>query len=191
VLRDRRIRLLLITGAILLAGVLAGQTAVPHYLSPITCVAVAVVVQALRHLRVWTFRTRPSGAFLVRAIPVICGLAVVLRLGVSALNLPLPIFAHPYSWCCVPPGNLPRAQLLKHLNEQAGGQLVIVRYGPNHDFHVEWVYNEADLDQAKVVWAREMGQEENKRLLAYFRDRRALLLEPDEQPPRLTLYPAP
>jgi hypothetical protein len=67
--------------------------------------------------------------------------------------------------------------------------LVIVRYSPEHSYHAEWVYNEADIDSAKVIWAREMDDEHNRQLLEYFKDRHIWLIEADEIPPRLTPYP--
>ncbi len=48
----------------------------------------------------------------------------------------------------------------------------------------EWVYNGADIDASRVVWARDLGAE-NKKLLRYYPDRTAWLLEPDSRPPRL------
>jgi len=60
-----------------------------------------------------------------------------------------------------------------------GQHLVIVRYGPAHDpvRQLEWLYNAADIDTAKVVWAREMGTAENAHLIEYYRDRRVWLIE--------------
>ena len=57
----------------------------------------------------------------------------------------------------------------------------------------EWVYNEADIDQAKIVWAREMDDAQNRKLLEHFSDRTVWLAEVDHQydsPPKLTPYPA-
>ncbi len=66
---------------------------------------------------------------------------------------------------------------------------MIVRYKPDHDFSREWVYNTADIDGSKVVWARDMGAAQNAELINYFKGRHVWLLEPDEDPPRISPYP--
>ena len=81
--------------------------------------------------------------------------------------------------------------MLRRLEQLAGRQLVIVRYSPGRDPFEEWVYNDADIDNAKVVWAREMTPAENEELINYFKDRRVWLLQADEKPARLSPYPVP
>ncbi len=66
------------------------------------------------------------------------------------------------------------------LSKQPGGQLAIVRYGADHHPIDEWVYNRADIDHAKVIWARDMGAAGNLELIRYYRDRSVWLVEPDE-----------
>ena len=46
-----------------------------------------------------------------------------------------------------------RVEVRDALAGQPGQQLVIVRYSPRHIFQEEWVYNEAGIDSAQVVWA--------------------------------------
>ena len=86
------------------------------------------------------------------------------------------------------PNDTPRQLLLRRLNSLAGNHLVIVRYRANHDVFDEWVYNEADIDHAKVVWARDMGDKEEEKLLRYFADRHVWLVQPDFDPARVSPY---
>ncbi len=65
---------------------------------------------------------------------------------------------------------------------------MLVRYGTNHDPLLDWVYNGADVDHAKIVWARDMGTEQNEELLRYYSDRSVWLLDADARPPQLTPY---
>jgi hypothetical protein len=87
-------------------------------------------------------------------------------------------------------GYFGRAEVQAALERLPGRQLVIVRYAPDHEPFYEWVYNAADINASKVVWARDMGQARNEELIRYFKDRHLFLLEADEQPPRLSNYTA-
>jgi hypothetical protein len=189
--RDQRIRFQLVAGAVSIAGLaVEAYYFQAHYAAPITGVILAIVLQGMRHLRVWMWRGKPAGRFLVRAIVAICVLLALLRLGAEPIHFPLDP-EWPHTWCCTGPGDLDRAQLLGQLNRYPGRQLAIVRYHPCHDFHHEWVYNEADIDNSKVIWARDMGPTKNEDLIRYFKDRRVWLVEPDESPPKLSAYSAP
>ena len=80
-----------------------------------------------------------------------------------------------------------RAGVNQQLEQMAGEQLVFVHYSPRHGFH-EWIHNSADIDRSKVVRALDLGDSENRKLMDYYPQRTALLLEPDVWPPRLTPY---
>jgi len=88
-----------------------------------------------------------------------------------------------------PRGNLERAAVLRELENAPGKHLVIVHYGPKHASHLDWVYNRADIDAAKVVWARDLGNEQNQELLLYFKDRHAWIVNADDPSPRPEPYP--
>jgi hypothetical protein len=114
---------------------------------------------------------------MVRALAVICCALIVLRVGAVAAGAQIEP-----PW---PRGNLERAAILRQLQSLPGKQLVIVRYSPEHDLDHDWVYNAADIDAAKVVWARDMGINNNLELLQYFHDRQVWRLNPDQRPSRL------
>jgi hypothetical protein len=83
-----------------------------------------------------------------------------------------------------------RADLVAKLAAQPGRQLVFVRYGPEHNVHAEWVYNGADLEKTKILFAHDLSPEKNERLLALDATRTAWLLLPEEGD-SLVPYPRP
>jgi hypothetical protein len=159
----------------------------PHYAAPLTAVFYAATLLVMRDLFSWRAQNRQSGKFLVRSIPAICAVLLLVRLAAPALHItPAPSWIR--TWCSQDTQNLQRAGLLKRLENTPGEHLVIVRYGPTHDFILnEWVFNNADIDDSKVIWARDMGPD-NAELLRYFKTRNVWLVEPDYNPPRLSPY---
>jgi len=159
----------------------------PHYASPLTSVILGLVLLAMRRLQRWRWRGKRTGLFMTRAIPLICLVMFVLRASAGPLHIPLTSHFLP-AWYQSGPKSFGRAEMLRRLQQLSGGQLVIVRYLPGRDPFEEWVYNEADIDNAKVVWAHDMSTAENEDLIQYFKGRKVWLLEADEKPPRLSPY---
>jgi predicted small integral membrane protein len=170
---DRRTRFLMIAGAFFMLGFLANAFKHAHYLAPITALVYCLVVQSMRHLRLWRPGGDPAGIFLVRAIFLFCGAMGLVQIAWSIAT---------------PTGDLPRTGVLHALATTPGRHLVIVGYGPRHDSEKEWVFNAADIDASPVVWARDMGPAGNQDLICYFRDRQIWTVNADGQHPQLTLY---
>lgn len=163
---------------------------VPHYAAPMTAAIYALALQAMRYLRLWRWRGKRAGLGIVRAIPAICVFLFLLRAAAPQLHIPTPVEWH-HTWDSEHFQNLDRARALAQLKGLPGDHLVLVRYNEYHDCDDdnEWVFNRADIDQAKVVWARDMGESADEELIRYFRDRQIWLAEPDLAPPRLARYP--
>jgi hypothetical protein len=185
---DRRIRFLVLAAIVMILGLGLESFFNPHYAAPMAALNYALIIQGMRHLRVWKWRGERAGLFLERALPLICLAVVAAQWTALAGGLPL-VRACP--WWIRPSGGtrgLDRAHVVEELRGMEGKQLVIVRYRPDHEFRDEWVYNAADIDAAKVVWAREMDPQENLQLLRYFSGRLVWLVEPDKSPVRLVPY---
>ncbi len=183
VFRDRRMRFPLYAMGFFLLGLSVETFLLPHYVAPALGLIYILLMQCMRHMRFWKFGGRPSGATLVRMIPALSVAMVVMRLVLiaSSVHIEAP-------W---PGGNLERAKVIQQLDREPGPQLVLVRYKPNHIVDVDDVYNSADIDGSKIVWARDMGEQDNQELLNYYRNRSAWLYEPDQSPPRLVPYSPP
>jgi hypothetical protein len=190
---DRRVRFLVIAGAVVIAGLAVEVFFIPHYAAPLTALVFALVVQAFRHVRLWRWRGQPAGALLVCLFPVVSAVALALRLAAPGLGWPLAETTLWWARLTPSPRALERAHLLAELQRLDGDHLIIVRYAPEHDpgRQPEWVYNAADIPGARVIWARDMGDDENARLIDRYRPRHVWLVEPDRAPVRLEPYRLP
>jgi hypothetical protein len=188
ILKDRRMRPLMIIGGVYLAGLSVNTWFYAHYAAPITGLIYAVVLQGLRHLRAWRRRTHPAGLLVARSVPVVCLGMVLVRVCIQPLSFYMPP-DWPMTWYYTRPGNTERARIAERLRQESGRQLAIVRYAPGHNFFEEWVYNPASIDGADVVWARELDDASNRALIRYFHDRHVWLVQPDENPATVTPYP--
>ena len=191
---DRRIRFLVLCALILAAGMVVEIYLIAHYLAPFTSVFYAIGLQAMRHLRLWSQGGKPVGAIIVRLTVTICFVMAGLRLFTGPLHIVIPQWP-PSEWADKWYGpehfGVQRAHIEAGLEQLPGGQLAMVRYFPDHNPLDEWVYNLADIDGSKVVWAREMDAANNLELIHYYSGRKVWLVEPDAQPATISPYPAP
>jgi hypothetical protein len=175
-------RLLIATLLLVTVGVFAVIWSNAHYAAPLTCVAFALTVQMLRHLRTMSIGARPVGMPLSRLIVLLLALDTALYVSFRMCG-PLP-------WTCQ--GDPSRAVIAEKLEHTPGKHLIMVRYEKdNHNIHDEWVYNGAEIDHAKVLWARELDPEQNANLFAYFKDRKVWLVTPDSDNTYLEPYTQP
>lgn len=176
--------LVLMCAVTYLSCVLTIYVGQPHYVAQLTVVFYAILLLMMRDM----YESGNSGLkFLARCVPLVCFVLFLARAAAPALHVtPPPSWTR--TWCSQDEQNLERARLLKVLEQMPGQQLVIVRYGSEHDLILnEWVFNNADIDGSKVIWARDMGAQ-NSELVHFFSNRRAWLVEADLKPPRLSPY---
>jgi hypothetical protein len=178
ILRDRWSRFALLACAVTTTGLILSTVFFTHYAAPMIALIFVLTIQTMRHLRLWQWRGRQTGRLLVWTI-----LAIYVSSFMIAFVQQVRVRGSAQT--------LPRARILAQLNQTDGRHVVVVRYGPGHSVEKEWVYNEADIDSAKVVWAREMDRAQNQKLFEYFRDHHVWLVEvgQDGSPPELKPYP--
>ena len=175
---DRKTRLPILILLLVTGGFLSLIWSMPHYASPLTCVIFLVLVQAIRHLRTIRLSGRPVGLALSWA--VFCLLAADVGFAVQRR------VCDQLDWTCK--GDPSRTAIARTLSNTPGKHLIMVRYDEDHNLHDEWVYNGAEIDTAKVLWARELDPAQNAKLFAYFKDRWIWLVEPDRDNTELVPY---
>jgi len=178
---DRKMRLPLLIFLLGAAAFLSLIWSFPHYAAPLTCVIFLLLVQAIRHLRA----IRPGG----RPLGLAFSWAIVILL---ATDVGLSVHRHicdPLEWTCQ--GDPSREVIAKDLLKTPGKHLVVVSYEADHNLHDEWVYNGAEIDTAKVLWARDVDPVQNAKLFAYFKDRHIWFVYPDKDNSELIPYSAP
>jgi hypothetical protein len=170
-------RFLLIAVTISIIGLLLITWPGARFIAPIMGAVIVLFVEAFRVLRIINLRTVPFGKLIVWSLVLVALLSFFYDFIGRVKDTTL-------RW------SFERARIRRQLEYSNSRHLIIVRYGPEHLLHQEWVYNEADIDVARVVWAREMTPDEDKKLIEYFKDRKIWLLDigNDEWPPKLMEY---
>jgi hypothetical protein len=160
-----------------------------HYVAAIVCLFVLACVTGLERLSRLTIRGLPVGLNLAQLIVFVCIAHFLFWYGMHLFdNQPFSLALRQYeTWNAIDHGDPGgRVAVQEQLTRVPGKHLVFVRYWPQHIFQQEWVYNAADIDDARVVWARDLGAAEDEKLRRYYPDRTVWLLEPDARPPKLT-----
>ncbi len=159
-----------------------------HYVAAVVCLFLLMSVKGLERLS--RFR---HGADAARFLILLCGAQFAFCYGTHVFDTqPTAVSARSWDlWDSINHGNPERRiDVAKQLAAIPGRLLVFVRYWPGHVFQDEWVYNEADIDRSRIVWARDLG-DQNQKLIEMYSDRKVLMLEPDARPPALEAYEPP
>ena len=171
----RHVRFLLFQFLTCMVGLLSVIWFQPHYAAPLAATWFVLLILAMRHLRRVRLRGRPVGVFWNRLVVILAIVWMVVLAGRAARE---PIVG----WSAY------RANIANRLNNLGDKHLVLVEYSPEHNVHREWVYNAADVDRAKIVWARAIPGRDLRPLLEYFKDRDVWIVRADTSPPTLEPY---
>lgn len=166
-----------------LAAILLEGAASPHYLAPAAAVIVAILVECCRHLQASRIRVLPL-------LPAAMALVLVLRIGAQTAGLPYTQKLNFQSWCCRVEGNLNKARIAATLRRIPGDHLVFVKTKTEEMNLFQWIYNDADIDRSRIVWARDLGPDRNRQLQAYFGARQVWLADPNVEPATCVRYDA-
>jgi hypothetical protein len=166
-LRRPGARFLAIALGIFLIGLAVEGWAQIHYFGPVIGAAAALKMLSLRRLSAIRFGGRRLGLALASALLLCGGIDLLRHLDFKSAQDAFP-------------GE--RAGIERALEAQPGSHVVLVRYAEDHNPVEEWVYNKADMDGSKVIWARDMSPEEDQQLFDYFKGRHFWLLRPDADP---------
>jgi len=180
--RRRRVLFVAISGA-MVAILLEGASS-PHYLAPAAAVIIAILVECVRHLRA-------ARVIDVGWLPAAMALVLVLRIGAQATGLPYTQALNFQSWCCRVEGNLNKARVAAELQRIPGKHLVFVKAKTDPNNLFQWIYNDADIDASRIVWARDLGAQRDAQLAAYFTGRSVWMVDPNVNPAITNAWPIP
>jgi len=166
---ERWLRFVFWTGVWFTGLSLMGTWMFPHFAAPAAGVFFLLVMESMRSLNAWHIGTRRVGRNLVRGVALLLAVAL-LHVWVKIAESDTSLWYYK------------RYAMIQELKKAPGKSLVIVKYDADHNPHREWVYNEADLDNAKVILAQDMG-EKNQELLDYYRDRKVWVVHADAANP--------
>ena len=179
-LRRRELWLVFGAAGLMVAAGLVETVFFGHYATPVLAGLLLLTMEGVRALRRWRGVT---GLWMARLLPVAALLIAVLEPGAKLVK--------GESLDSVGAGG--RALVEELLAPRAGDQVVLVRHTSPSPFeprwekyesmeltpiYVEFVYNGANVDSQRVIWAHDLGEEANQRLRGYYKGRSFWLYDP-------------
>ena len=149
-----------------------------HYAAPASGAVLLILLCALRSLRA---SGRTHLQWFSRAI--VLGMLVWMLVPIADR------LWNPFSfdnYCLADLTTIPRQveceRLRAHLSQLPGQHLVLVHYHFGDVPSQDWIYNRADIDNSKIVWARDMGPQANQELLHYYPNRQVWYIDHSSGP---------
>jgi hypothetical protein len=85
-------------------------------------------------------------------------------------------------------GNQNKPRIMAELAKTPGNHLVFVKAKTDSHNLFQWIYNGADIDGSRFVWARDLGEAENAQLAVSMAGRKVWMVDPNVEPATLTPY---
>lgn len=150
----------------------------PHYIAAYSCVIFFLTLRGMMTLRHWSFRGIAAGPLVL----------LFLTMGGAITDLRVfpfdEILLHGHGR----QAGL-RVQVSDKLLRFGGRHVVFVRYGANHNFKDEWIYNSADVDASPIVWCRAIDATGDTEVTQYYKDRKFWVADVDRDTVRVSRYP--
>ena len=189
-LREAGMRWVVATLALFALGTNLFPYLLVHYLAAVTCLFVLVSLVGLQQLHRIRIRNIPVGVDIARLLIVLCLAEFTTWYGLHLFESPGLYQLMQYeTWDSINHENpRRRIEVNRQLAAMKGQLLVFVRYSPHHIYQNEWVWNQADIDRSRIVFARDLGPDKDEQLIHYYPTRKVLLLDPDAPVPQVSSY---
>jgi hypothetical protein len=150
----------------------------PHYIAAYSCVISFLIFRGMMAIYQWHIRGKHVGSLVVLFLMSVGFLAKLQMVPLGAI---------------LKPGHITRQESLRvqvsnRLMRESGRHVVFIRYGPNHNFHDEWVYNAADIDASPIVWCRAINPTDDAEVTQYYTDRQFWTADVDKDSVRVSRY---
>jgi 4-amino-4-deoxy-L-arabinose transferase-like glycosyltransferase len=142
----------------------------PQYIAPAFPLLLLLVAFGYLQIRRLSF-AKIAGAHLTRGLALAQLLFVLVLFGYrvsEADDYPEPQYV-----------SKDRAAVAAEVLHHPGKQLCLVRYTPTHASWQEWVFNGADLQGERLLWARSLDPQTDRAVIAAFPGRQVWLVTPD------------
>ncbi len=169
--RSRRVRFAIVTIVWTIAVMSVSTWFLPHYAAPLVGLILVAYGECLRWMAKLRVGSHHIGSTLATATVALWFCVGVGNIAFFYMSRMRGSTNGPLAWAAQ------RRLIADTLSRGGRRNVVVVRYSGTHTPNSEWVYNGADIDGSPVVWARDMGDNDNGPLLNYFKDRSAWVVE--------------